>query len=71
MNVVLPRFYVLQLLHPVGNDSQVTLFTCWGRVGESGQNQKKVGSRRCAVLSGDLYSLVLASGPMGALDCGL
>ena len=39
----LRRFYVLQLLHPVGNNSQVTLFTCWGRVGENGQNQKKVG----------------------------
>ncbi|TBU22092.1 PARP-domain-containing protein [Dichomitus squalens] len=35
------KFYVLQLLHPVGNNSQVTLFTCWGRVGENGSSQKK------------------------------
>ncbi|KAI1785714.1 PARP-domain-containing protein [Ganoderma leucocontextum] len=35
------KFYVLQLLHPVGNNSQVTLFTCWGRVGETGGSQKK------------------------------
>lgn len=36
------RFYVLQLLHPIGNDSQVTLYTRWGRVGENGASQTKV-----------------------------
>jgi len=36
------RFYVLQLLHPIGNDSSCILFTRWGRVGENGQTQKKV-----------------------------
>ena len=40
------RFYVLQLLHPVGNNSQVVLFTCWGRVGENGSSQKKVSQQR-------------------------
>ena len=36
------RFYVIQVLHPVGNDNNCTLFTRWGRVGENGQQQKKV-----------------------------
>ncbi|KAI0697472.1 PARP-domain-containing protein [Cytidiella melzeri] len=35
------KFYVIQLLHPVGNSSTCTLFTRWGRVGENGQQQKK------------------------------
>lgn len=35
------RFYVIQLLHPIGNPSSVVLFTRWGRVGEGGQQQKK------------------------------
>ncbi|KAI0770930.1 poly polymerase catalytic domain-containing protein [Trametes elegans] len=35
------KFYVLQLLHPIGNNSQCVLFTRWGRVGENGQSQKK------------------------------
>ncbi|KAI0353197.1 PARP-domain-containing protein [Trametes cingulata] len=35
------KFYVLQLLHPVGNNSSCTLYTRWGRVGENGQSQKK------------------------------
>ncbi|KAL4247742.1 Poly [ADP-ribose] polymerase [Abortiporus biennis] len=35
------KFYVIQLLHPIGNDSSCTLFTRWGRVGENGQQQKK------------------------------
>jgi len=36
------RFYVLQLLHPVGNNSSSLLFTRWGRVGETGLSQRKV-----------------------------
>ncbi|CDO69839.1 hypothetical protein BN946_scf184803.g37 [Trametes cinnabarina] len=35
------KFYVIQLLHPVGDNSQCTLYTRWGRVGENGQSQKK------------------------------
>lgn len=35
------RFYVLQLLHPKGDASQVSLFTRWGRVGENGASQTK------------------------------
>jgi poly [ADP-ribose] polymerase 2/3/4 len=35
------RFYTLQLIHPRGNTSNVTLFTRWGRVGETGQSQSK------------------------------
>ena len=36
-----PRFYTLQLIHPRGDTSIVTLFTRWGRVGETGQTQSK------------------------------
>ncbi|KIO19815.1 hypothetical protein M407DRAFT_222126 [Tulasnella calospora MUT 4182] len=35
------KFYVIQLLHPIGNNGQCTLFTRWGRTGENGQTQKK------------------------------
>ncbi|KAF5361683.1 hypothetical protein D9758_007389 [Tetrapyrgos nigripes] len=35
------KFYVLQLLHPIGNDSNCVLYTRWGRVGENGQSQVK------------------------------
>ncbi|KAF7306447.1 Poly [ADP-ribose] polymerase [Mycena indigotica] len=35
------KFYVLQLLHPVGNDTSCILFTRWGRVGADGQTQVK------------------------------
>ncbi|KAI9062258.1 PARP-domain-containing protein [Trametes sanguinea] len=35
------KFYVIQLLHPIGDNSQCTLYTRWGRVGENGQSQKK------------------------------
>ncbi|KAJ7651975.1 poly polymerase catalytic domain-containing protein [Mycena polygramma] len=35
------KFYVLQLLHPIGNDSQSVLFTRWGRVGAPGNTQVK------------------------------
>ncbi|KAG8967740.1 hypothetical protein FRB90_010865, partial [Tulasnella sp. 427] len=35
------KFYVIQLLHPIGNTAQCTLFTRWGRTGENGQTQKK------------------------------
>ncbi|KAJ7139532.1 poly polymerase catalytic domain-containing protein [Mycena epipterygia] len=35
------KFYVLQLLHPIGNDSNSVLFTRWGRVGADGQTQLK------------------------------
>ncbi|KAJ7356738.1 PARP-domain-containing protein [Mycena albidolilacea] len=35
------KFYVMQLLHPIGNDSQSILFTRWGRVGADGQTQVK------------------------------
>ncbi|KAG1828624.1 poly polymerase catalytic domain-containing protein [Suillus variegatus] len=30
------KFYVIQLLHPIGNDAQCSLYTRWGRVGENG-----------------------------------
>ncbi|KAK7688276.1 hypothetical protein QCA50_008646 [Cerrena zonata] len=35
------KFYVIQLLHPIGNPNSVSLFTRWGRVGENGQKQTK------------------------------
>ncbi|GJE89219.1 PARP-domain-containing protein [Phanerochaete sordida] len=35
------KFYVIQLLHPIGSDSSVMLFTRWGRVGETGQKQTR------------------------------
>ncbi|KAJ7293875.1 poly polymerase catalytic domain-containing protein [Mycena rebaudengoi] len=35
------KFYVLQLLHPIGNTAQCLLFTRWGRVGADGQTQIK------------------------------
>lgn len=36
------RFYLLQLLHPIGNNASCILHTRWGRVGENGQSQQKV-----------------------------
>ena len=41
-NVHCHRFYVLQLLHPIGNSSSCVLLTRWGRVGEIGASQRKV-----------------------------
>ncbi|KAF9456807.1 PARP-domain-containing protein [Collybia nuda] len=35
------KFYVIQLLHTIGNNAQSSLFTRWGRVGEGGQQQIK------------------------------
>ncbi|EJD04410.1 PARP-domain-containing protein [Fomitiporia mediterranea MF3/22] len=35
------KFYVLQLLHPIGDASQCILFLRWGRTGESGASQTK------------------------------
>lgn len=35
------KFYILQLLHPIGNSGACQLFTRWGRVGENGQCQLK------------------------------
>ncbi|KAG1908515.1 poly polymerase catalytic domain-containing protein [Suillus fuscotomentosus] len=35
------KFYVIQLLHPIGNDAQCSLYTRWGRVGENGASQIK------------------------------
>lgn len=35
------KFYVIQLLHPIGNDSSCILYTRWGRVGENGQKLEK------------------------------
>ncbi|KAH8928429.1 PARP-domain-containing protein [Atractiella rhizophila] len=35
------KFYILQLLHPKGDTSNVILFTKWGRVGENGATQMK------------------------------
>ncbi|KAG2119117.1 poly polymerase catalytic domain-containing protein [Suillus discolor] len=35
------KFYVIQLLHPIGNDTQCSLYTRWGRVGENGASQIK------------------------------
>ncbi|KZT08880.1 PARP-domain-containing protein [Laetiporus sulphureus 93-53] len=37
------KFYVIQVLHPVGSTDQCILYTRWGRVGEYGQKQQKVG----------------------------
>ncbi|KAH9913415.1 PARP-domain-containing protein [Fomitopsis serialis] len=45
------KFYVLQVLHPVGNEANCTLFTRWGRVGENGQQQKKPGMSASAAVS--------------------
>lgn len=39
------RFYVLQLLHPIGNASNCLLFLRWGRTGENGASQTKVCER--------------------------
>ena len=50
LNVHCRRFYVLQLLHPVGNDSACVLFMRWGRVGERGLSQHTV--RRPFVVAG-------------------
>jgi predicted DNA-binding WGR domain protein len=36
------KFYILQLLHPIGNSAATKLFTRWGHVGENGQTQFKV-----------------------------
>lgn len=36
------KFYIMQLLHPIGNTASCQLFTRWGRVGENGQTQFKV-----------------------------
>ncbi|KAH7104705.1 PARP-domain-containing protein, partial [Auriculariales sp. MPI-PUGE-AT-0066] len=35
------KFYVIQVLHNIGNDASCILFTRWGRVGEDGQSQTK------------------------------
>ncbi|KAF9485628.1 PARP-domain-containing protein [Pholiota conissans] len=35
------KFYVIQLLHPIGSNSNCILFTRWGRVGDHGQTQTK------------------------------
>ncbi|KAG2070695.1 PARP-domain-containing protein [Suillus decipiens] len=35
------KFYVIQLVHPIGNDTQSSLYTRWGRVGENGASQVK------------------------------
>ncbi|KAI0757807.1 poly polymerase catalytic domain-containing protein [Daedaleopsis nitida] len=35
------KYYVLQLLHPIGNQNDCVLFTRWGRVGEPGRTQVK------------------------------
>lgn len=35
------KFYVIQLLHPIGNDTKCCLYTRWGRVGENGSSQIK------------------------------
>jgi poly [ADP-ribose] polymerase len=32
------KFYVIQILHPVGNTNSCQVFTRWGRVGERGQS---------------------------------
>jgi poly [ADP-ribose] polymerase len=35
------KFYVLQLLHPKADATNILLFTRWGRVGEQGASQEK------------------------------
>ncbi|KAG1825528.1 uncharacterized protein BJ212DRAFT_1294947 [Suillus subaureus] len=35
------KFYVIQLLHPIGNDTQSSLYMCWDCVGENGASQIK------------------------------
>ncbi|OCH88821.1 PARP-domain-containing protein [Obba rivulosa] len=35
------KFYIIQILHPIGVTGSCTLFTRWGRVGENGQSQRK------------------------------
>ena len=41
LNVHCRRFYVLQVLHPIGDYSTCVLFTRWGRVGERGFSQQR------------------------------
>lgn len=55
------RFYVIQVVHPIGNASSCTLFTRWGRVGENGQQQQKVRCLACS--SGQEYSRICVQGP--------
>lgn len=40
--VLMARFYVMQVLHPIGNPASCVLYVRWGRVGEKGQSQTKV-----------------------------
>ncbi|KAE9409403.1 PARP-domain-containing protein [Gymnopus androsaceus JB14] len=35
------KYYVLQLLHPIGSPESCILYTRWGRVGENGKTQMK------------------------------
>ncbi|KAJ7596840.1 poly polymerase catalytic domain-containing protein [Mycena floridula] len=35
------KYYILQLLHPIGNPASSLLYTRWGRVGENGSTQVK------------------------------
>ncbi|OSD05602.1 hypothetical protein PYCCODRAFT_1158183 [Trametes coccinea BRFM310] len=35
------KYYILQILHPVGDESKCVLYTRWGRVGENGKWQQK------------------------------
>ncbi|TDL28933.1 PARP-domain-containing protein [Rickenella mellea] len=35
------KFYVIQLLHPIGNGTSCLLYVRWGRVGENGASQTK------------------------------
>lgn len=59
------RFYVLQLLHPIGNNSQSLLYTHWGRVGEDGQSQRKVVY---TFVSLSWHSLLRMLGPLVVFD---
>ena len=63
LNVRCRRFYVLQLLHPIGNNSACVLLTRWGRVGEIGSSQRKV--RHLFAAAGTFF-YVDSQGPFAA-----
>ncbi len=59
------RFYLLQLLHPIGNNASCILHTRWGRVGENGQSQQKVCTLQAGMCVGFVADSVL-QGPWPA-----
>lgn len=59
------KFYIIQLVHPIGNSASCRLFTRWGRVGENGASQFKVNA--CNIItSSAVYSCPL-KGPFDSV----